>query len=100
MTIISIAKVIGIITSGEHRTLEGGETLVITDAEIAPFSWMKYIVLSHGDYESGYSQILTLDIIGHHKLALGGEEISHCYTTFLFLLRPSALPRKRTCPQP
>ena len=59
MTIISIAKVIGIITSGEHRTLEGGETLVITDAEIAPFSWMKYIVLSHGDYESGYSQILT-----------------------------------------
>ena len=59
MTIISIAKVIGIITSGEHRTLEGSETLVITDAEIAPFSWMKYIVLSHGDYESGYSQILT-----------------------------------------
>ena len=59
MTIISIAKVIGIITSGEHRTLEGGETLVITDAEIAPFSWMKYIVLSHGDYESSYSQILT-----------------------------------------
>ena len=59
MTIISIAKVIGIITSGEHHILESGETLVITDAEIAPFSWMKYIVLSHGDYESGYSQILT-----------------------------------------
>ena len=59
MTIISVAKVIGIITSGEHRTLEGGETLVITDAEIAPFSWMKYIVLSREDYESGYTQILT-----------------------------------------
>ena len=59
MTIISLVKVIGIITSGEHHILESGETLVITDAEIAPFSWMKYIVLSHGDYESGYSQILT-----------------------------------------
>ena len=59
MTIISIAQVISMITSGEHRILESGETLVITDAEIAPFSWMKYIVLSHGDYESGYSQILT-----------------------------------------
>lgn len=43
---ISIAKVIGIIAGGEHRTLESGETLVINDAKIAPFSWMKYIVLS------------------------------------------------------
>jgi hypothetical protein len=46
------------ITSGEHRILESGETLVITDAEIAPFSWMKYIVLSREDHENGYSQIL------------------------------------------
>ena len=59
MTIISVAKVIGIIRKGEHRTLESGETLVITDAETAPFSWMKYIVLSREDYESGYTQILT-----------------------------------------
>ena len=59
MTIISVAKVIGIIRKGEHRTLESGETLVVTDAETAPFSWMKYIVLSLEDYESGYSQILT-----------------------------------------
>ena len=59
MTIISVAKVIGIIRKGEHRTLESGETLVISDAETAPFSWMKYIVLSREDYESGYSQILT-----------------------------------------
>ena len=55
MTIISIIKVIGIIAGGEHRTLESGETLVISDETIAPFSWMKYIVLSREDYESGYS---------------------------------------------
>ena len=59
MTIISIVKVIGIISGGEHHILESCETLVITDAEIAPFSWMKYIVLSREDYESGYTQILT-----------------------------------------
>ena len=59
MTIISITKVIGIIASGEHRPHEGGEILVISDDTITPFSWMKYIVLSREDYESGYSQILT-----------------------------------------
>ena len=55
----SVIKVIGIIRQGEHQTLESGETLVITDTDASPFSWMKYIVLSREDYESGYSQILT-----------------------------------------
>ena len=59
MTIIFIAKVIGIIRKGEHLSIESGETLVISDTEVSPFSWMKYIVLSHEDYKSGYSQILT-----------------------------------------
>ena len=59
MAIVSVAKVICIIRSGEHRILESGGTLVISEAEIAPFSWMTYIVLSREDYESGYSQILT-----------------------------------------
>ena len=59
MTVISIFKVKAIINSGEHQTLESGETLVITNDDTAPFSWMKYIVISREDYESGYSQILT-----------------------------------------
>ena len=59
MTVISIIKVMSIIRSGEHHTLDSGETLVITENGTAPFSWMKYIVLSREDYESGYSQILT-----------------------------------------
>ena len=59
MTVISIIKVMSIIRSGEHQTLDSGETLVITENGTAPFSWMKYIVLSREDYESGYSQILT-----------------------------------------
>ena len=59
MAVISIFKVKAIINSGEHQTLESGETLVITNDDTAPFSWMKYIVISREDYESGYSQILT-----------------------------------------
>ena len=59
MTVISIFKVKAIINSGEHQALESGETLVVTNDDTAPFSWMKYIVISREDYESGYSQILT-----------------------------------------
>ena len=59
MTVISIFKVRAIIRNGEHKTLESGETLVITDEDTTPFSWMKYIVLSREDYENHHTQILT-----------------------------------------
>ena len=55
-SIIGIMRIIG---SGNRQTLESGETLIITETDTAPFSWMKYIVISREDYESGYSQILT-----------------------------------------
>ena len=57
--IISIIGIRRIISSGSSQTLESGETLIITETDTAPFSWMKYIVISREDYESGYSQILT-----------------------------------------
>ena len=55
----SIVGIGRIIRNGSHETLENGETLIITETDTAPFSWMKYIVISREDYESGYSQILT-----------------------------------------
>ena len=58
-TLLSIMRVRSIIRSGQHRMLESGETLVTTDLETAPFSWMHYIVISREDYESGREQILT-----------------------------------------
>ena len=58
ISVISVVKVMGIIRNGEHRVLESGEILVVSDSDTTPFSWMKYIVLSREDYESGYSQIL------------------------------------------
>ena len=57
--IISIIGIRRIISNGSRQTLESGETLIITETDTAPFSWMKYIVISREDYESGYSHILT-----------------------------------------
>ena len=59
MTAVSVFKVKAIIGSGEHHRLESGETLVITDTDTAPFSWMNFIVLSHEDYENNHTEILT-----------------------------------------
>ena len=56
---ISIVGIRRIIRNGNSQALENGETLIITETDTAPFSWMKYIVISREDYESGYSQILT-----------------------------------------
>ena len=58
-TILSIIKIRQIIAGGECTELESGEKLIVTETDTAPFSWMKYIVISREDYQSGYSQILT-----------------------------------------
>lgn len=66
--VFSIIGIRRMIRRGSRQALESGETLIITETDTAPFSWMIYIVLSREDYESGYSQILT-----HEKahIALG-----------------------------
>lgn len=56
---VSIIGIRRIISNGSRQTLESGETLIITENDTAPFSWMKYIVISREDYQSGYSHILT-----------------------------------------
>ena len=55
---VSIIGIRRIISNGTKQTLDSGETLIITETD-SSFSWMKYIVISREDYESGYSQILT-----------------------------------------
>ena len=59
MSLVSIIRIMRIIRNGESSKLESGETLVITDIDTVPFSWMKYIVLSREDYEGSHTQILT-----------------------------------------
>ena len=47
---VELFQVSRIIRSGEKRLQDDGTTLVIVDRDIAPFSWMKWIVLSREDY--------------------------------------------------
>ncbi|MBR3011956.1 MAG: M56 family metallopeptidase [Bacteroidales bacterium] len=55
---VELVQVSRIIRSGESNPQDDGTALVIVDRDIAPFSWMKWIVLSREDYESGNTHIL------------------------------------------
>jgi biopolymer transport protein ExbD len=56
--VMELVQISRIIRSGERMPQEGGTTLVVVDRDLAPFSWMKWIVLSREDYESGNNHIL------------------------------------------
>ena len=57
--LISILSIIRIIRQGEPVREEGGCPVIITDRDIDPFSWMKYIVLSRKDWELPHESILV-----------------------------------------
>ena len=57
--VISICSVIRIIRGGQCVLEEDGCQVFVTQREIDPFSWMRYIVLSKKDWESPHESILT-----------------------------------------
>jgi len=57
--LISVYKVLRIISGGERRQLEDGTWLVITEKDVSPFSWMHTIVLSRKDYEDDHAAIIS-----------------------------------------
>ena len=57
--LISIFSVLKIVRRGERQTLPDGSVLVIVDGEQAPFSWIKYIIISRKDYEENYHEVVT-----------------------------------------
>lgn len=60
---IGMFQLNGIIRKSEKQPLADGATLCITDTNIAPFSWFKYIVLSRNDHSAENRAIL------HHERA-------------------------------
>ena len=72
-TIITWARLMAVIRSGE-KVRRDGYTLVLTDDErFAPFSWMRYIVISRADHDENSSAIATHEmkhIASHHWLDL------------------------------
>ena len=55
LSILSIAK---IIRNGEFIQEEDGCKIIVTERDIDPFSWMKYIVFSQRDWEGDHTPIL------------------------------------------
>ncbi len=67
-TLWSVFKVVSLIHHCEQHHLSDGITLCVTgNAEVAPFSWMRYIVMNRSDYEAQDAAILAHER-GHIRL--------------------------------
>ena len=64
--IVSILSILKITRQGELVREDDGCRIVVTDRNIDPFSWMRYIVLSRKDWESNPAPILA-----HEKAHIG-----------------------------
>ena len=64
--IMSILCISRIIRRGQLVREEDGCKIILTDRDIDPFSWMRYIVLSRKDWEGDHAPILT-----HEKAHIG-----------------------------
>ncbi len=56
--VYSLLKLLLLLKSGEFQKTEDGTSLVVHEQMIAPFSWMKYIVISRKDLEENGREIL------------------------------------------
>ena len=63
---LSILSIVRIIKHGQLVREEDGCKIIVTDRDIDPFSWMRYIVLSRKDWEVDHAPILT-----HEKAHIG-----------------------------
>ena len=54
----SLTSLLMLLKSGRKEKIEHGITLVVHEKQIAPFSWMKYIVISRTDLEENGREIL------------------------------------------
>ena len=67
-SIYSLISLFRLIHSGKQEKLEKGVMLVVHHHEIAPFSWMKYIVISQKDLEENEREILIHEMAHiHHR---------------------------------
>lgn len=77
--ILSILRVMKLVGSGTKSTLYGSG-VIVCDGDIPPFSWMKWIVMSRADFESGNRHILEHEKahirLGHSADALLLELVS------------------------
>lgn len=59
-TLLAIRKVMLLIRQSEQHPQSDGTIVCVTgNADVAPFSWMRYIVMNRGDYEDNDAAILA-----------------------------------------
>ena len=67
-TLLAIRKVIRLIRQSEQHPQSDGTIVCVTgNANVTPFSWMRYIVMNRGDYEANNAAILAHER-GHIRL--------------------------------
>ena len=78
--VVELVLVSRVIRSGNILSQPNGTTLVIVDRDMAPFSWMKWTVLSREDFESGNRHILEHEYahirLGHARELLAIQIVS------------------------
>ena len=57
--VVSVLSICRIVRQGELVGTEDGCKIIVTDRDIDPFSWMRYIVLSRQDWDGHHAPIIT-----------------------------------------
>ena len=57
--IVSIIGVLRIVRRGQRQQFDDGSVLVVVDNVQAPFSWVKYIIISRKDHDENLQQVLA-----------------------------------------
>ena len=69
----SLAQVVRIIRHSERHPQADGTVVCVTDSDLSPFSWLRYIVLSRNDYDNLNPAVMAHErghIRRHHTLDL------------------------------
>ncbi len=66
--IYSIINMLLLVNKSSRIRMENGEVLILHNKDIAPFSWLKFIVMSRKDYDENGTEILTHELAHIHKV--------------------------------
>lgn len=77
--VYSLVRMAALLRKSKLEKLDDGITLVIHDCKLAPFSWMKYVVISASDLQEGDGEIIIHErehIRHYHSLDLLVVEVT------------------------
>lgn len=67
MSLVAFIRLLGILRRGRRMSVGGYTLIVLPHTALAPFSWMKYIVMSEADYAAAHDMIV-LHEVSHLRL--------------------------------